>query len=122
VTYVWVFLGGLVAGPILFFGVLALIGRRGMRSESLGPDVSQARGEAEEQLPDGWRIVEADHENFSAGDHSVSVWGAFAEGPGGEMKVAVALTQAEAYRQLASALRGDLDVSDGWAPPLTRVE
>jgi hypothetical protein len=121
-TYVWVFLAGVIAGPILIFGLLALIGRRGMRSESLGPAVSQARTEAEQELPSGWKIVEADHENFSAGDQSLSVWGAFAEGPGGEVAVGVALTQAEAYRQLARRLRGDLDVSDGWAPPLNGGE
>jgi hypothetical protein len=122
VTYVWVFLAGLVAGPFLFFGMLALIGRRGMRAESLGPAVSQARSEVEQELPSGWRIVECDRERFSAGDHSMDVWGAFAEGPGGEVAVAVALTQAEAYRQLARRLRGDLDVSDGWAPPLPAVD
>jgi hypothetical protein len=122
VTYFWVFLAGVIAGPILIFGALALIGRRGMRSESLGPAVSQARTEAEQELPDGWKIAEADHENFSAGDHSLSVWGAFAEGPGGEVAVAVGLTQEKAYRQLARRLRGDLDVSEGWAPPLTGVE
>ena len=81
-----------------------------------------ARGEAEQALPAAWKIVEADYENFSAGDHSMDVWGAFAEGPAGEVAVAVAVTQAEAYRQLARVLRGDLDVNDGWAPPVTAVE
>jgi hypothetical protein len=121
VTYVWVFLAGVIVGPILFFGALALIGRAG-RSQAVGPDVSRARSEAEQELPDGWRIVEADRENFSAGDHSMDVWGAFAEGPGGEVTVAVAASEAEAYRQLAGRLRGELEESDGWAPPLTGVE
>jgi hypothetical protein len=115
-TYVWVFLAGVVAGPILVFAALALLARAGRRSESAGPDVSRARSEAEQELPAGWKIVEADRESFSAGDHSLDVWGAFVEGPGGEVKVAVALTEAEAYRQLAAVLRGTLDVSDGWAP------
>jgi hypothetical protein len=118
----WFFVLGFVAGPVALFGLLALIGRRGARTEARSPDVATAREEAEQELPSGWKVVEADYENFSAGDHSLGVWGAFAEGPGGEVKVAVAVTQAEAYRQLARVLRGDLDVSDGWAPPLTAVE
>jgi hypothetical protein len=76
----------------------------------------RARGARPSRLPEGWKIVEADREGFSAGDHSLDVWGTFVEGPGGEVKVAVALTEAEAYRQLAAVLRGTLDVSDGWAP------
>jgi hypothetical protein len=122
VTEVWFFLLGLVAGPVLVFALLAFLGRRGSRAEARAPDVSLARGEAEEELPEGWKIVEADFENFSAGDHSMDVWGAFAEGPGGELAVAVAGTQAEAYRQLARRLRGDLEVSEGWAPPIAGGE
>jgi hypothetical protein len=122
VNAVWFFLLGLVAGPVVVFALLAVVGRSGARSEARSPDVALARNEAEQALPPGWKIVEADFENFSAGDHSLDVWGAFAEGPGGELAVAVALTQADAYRQLARRLRGDLDVNEGWAPPLTAVE
>jgi hypothetical protein len=118
----WFFILGFVAGPVALFGLLALVGRRGARSEARSPEVEMARGEAEQALPAAWKIVEADYENFSAGDHSMDVWGAFAEGPAGEVAVAVAVTQAEAYRQLARVLRGDLDVNDGWAPPVTAVE
>ena len=49
-------------------------------------------------------------------------WAALAEGPAGEQIVAVATGAAEAYRQLARRLRGELDEQDGWAPPAAAIE
>ena len=77
----WFFVLGLVAGPILIFGLLALLGRRGKTIEARDADVALGRSEVEQELPAGWKIVEADFESFSAGDRELDVWGAFAEGP-----------------------------------------
>jgi hypothetical protein len=39
--------------------------------------------QAEEALPEGWKIVDADFENFSAGDHWLDVWVPSPRGPEG---------------------------------------
>ena len=81
-----------------------------------------AREEAQAALPEGWRLGETDREHYMTGDHAFNSWAAFAAGPGGEVAAAVALTEAESLRQLARRLRGELEVTDGWSPPLSSVE
>jgi hypothetical protein len=66
-----------------------------------------------------WRLQPSTRQ---IGEHGFNSWAAFAAGPSGEVVAAVALTEAESLRQLARRLRGELDVSDGWSPPLTGVE
>jgi hypothetical protein len=85
-------------------------------------DLDLARAEAESALPEGWRLDDSDREHYQTGEHGFNSWAAFAAGPGGEVVAAVALTEAESWRQLARRLRGDLEVTEGWAPPLTDVE
>jgi hypothetical protein len=81
-----------------------------------------AREEAQGALPDGWQLGETDREHYTTGEHGFNSWAAFAAGPGGEVAAAVALTEAESLRQLARRLRGELEVTDGWSPPLAGVE
>jgi hypothetical protein len=88
-------------------------------------EVEQARAQAESALPAGWRLRGTDREGFQWFDEPtriVRAWAALAEGPNGERAAAVALTEAEAYRQLARRLRGELEVTLGWAPPDEGVE
>jgi hypothetical protein len=85
-------------------------------------ELELAREEAQGALPEGWRLGDTDREHYQTGEHGFNSWAAFAAGPGGEVAAAVALTEADALRQLARRLRGELEVSDGWAPPLTGVE
>ena len=86
--------------------------------EERDPELEAARADAEAALPDGWQLVGTDRESFSWLEPNVTVHGALASGPGSQHAVALALTEAEAYRQLARRLRDELEVSDGWAPPL----
>ena len=53
---------------------------------------------------------------------ALDVWAAAAEGPNGELEVAVACDKAGVYVSLARRLRGDVETSDGWAPPAHYIE
>jgi hypothetical protein len=85
-------------------------------------ELELAREEAQAALPEGWRLGDTDREHYMADEHGFNSWAAFATGPDGEVAAAVALTEAESLRQLARRLRGELEVTDGWSPPLTGVE
>jgi hypothetical protein len=88
-------------------------------------EVKLARQEAEDSLPEGWTLRGTDREGFQWFDEPevlVRAWAALAEGPAEERMVAVAATEAEAYRQLARRLRGELEEQDGWAPPSAAIE
>jgi hypothetical protein len=90
------------------------------------PDLVVARADAEAALPDGWSLAEEDREGFLlVGPHTqiaLDVWAAAAEGPNGELELAVACDKSGAYVALARRLRGDLETADGWAPPVQYVE
>ena len=90
------------------------------------PDLVAARADAEGALPEGWKLAEEDREGFLLSGPetqiSLDVWAAAAEGPNGELELAVACDKPGAYIALASRLRGDLETSVGWAPPLGNVE
>ena len=89
------------------------------------PDLAAARAEAESVLPVGWKLAEEDREGFLLlGETQIAldVWAAAAEGPGGALELAVACDKAGAFRALASRLRGELETSEAWCPPLDRVE
>ena len=47
---------------------------------------------------------------------------AAAEGPNGELELAVACDKAGAYTALARRLRGDLETTEAWSPPTQYVE
>ena len=84
-----------------------------------------AREEAEAALPPGWKLRGTDREGFKWFDEPYRIlraWAALAESESGEQAIAVATSEAEAYRHLARRLRGDLDEAPGWAPPTGSVE
>jgi hypothetical protein len=98
------------------------------RSESdfLGPygddaEVEQALDELTDALPDGWRLYDVDRERFRVPGGKVEAFGVSAVGPGGTAAVVLAVGEANAYRQLARRLRGELEVAEAWAPPLSGV-
>jgi hypothetical protein len=90
------------------------------------PNLVAARADAEGALPEGWKLAEEDREGFLLpGPHTqiaLDVWAAAAEGPNGELELAVACDKAGAYIALARRLRGDLEETDGWAPPVQHIE
>jgi hypothetical protein len=89
------------------------------------PNLVAARADAESALAEGWKLAEEDREGFLlAGPQtqiSLDVWAAAAEGPNGELELAVACDKAGAYIALARRLRGDLEETDGWAPPVQSI-
>jgi hypothetical protein len=90
------------------------------------PNLVAARADAEGALPEGWRLAEEDRERFllpgPQTQISLDVWAAAAEGPNGELELAVACDKSGAYTALARRLRGDLETTDEWAPPTQYVE
>ena len=89
------------------------------------PNLVAARADAESALPEGWKIAEEDREGFllvGTTTIALDVWAAAAEGPNGELELAVACDKASAYIALGRRLRGDLETTDGWAPPLQYVD
>ena len=99
------------------------MGLFGRKSED--PDVAHAKEEAAAALPAGWQLVEEDREGFllvGTTTIGLDVWAAAAEGPGGELELAVACTKAGAFRALGRRLRGDLPTAEAWAPPPQFVE
>ena len=82
------------------------------------PEVTQALDELAQALPEGWKLYDVDRERFSLPDRKVETYGVSAVGPGGQAALVLAVEEANAYRQLARRLRGELEVADAWAPPL----
>jgi hypothetical protein len=90
------------------------------------PDLVAARADAEGALSEGWKLAEEDREGFllvgPQTQITLDVWAAAAEGPDGELELAVACDRAGAYIALARRLRGDLETTDGWVPPAEYIE
>jgi hypothetical protein len=90
------------------------------------PNLAAARTDAEGALAEGWKLSEEDREGFLLSGPrtqiALDVWAAAAEGPNGELELAVACDKAGAYLALARRLRGDLEETDAWAPPLRYIE
>lgn len=90
------------------------------------PNLVAARADAEGTLPHGWKLAEEDREGFllpgPQTQISLDVWAAAAEGPNGELELAVACDKAGAYTALARRLRGDLETTEAWSPPTQYVE
>ena len=82
------------------------------------PEVREAVREANAALPPGWVLYETDREKYSVGGAKVAAWAVSAVGLSGEAAMAMGIGEANAIRQLARVLRGDLAVSDAWAPIL----
>ena len=91
--------------------------------EYLGPygddaETKQALEDLLAALPEGWQLYEADQERFRLPGRKVETFGVSAVGPGGHAAFVLAVGEANAYRQLVRRLRGELEVTDAWAPPL----
>jgi hypothetical protein len=88
------------------------------RSFRVEPYAEAALSEVKRALPAGWVVYDADRERFRAGNQSVLVYAASAAGPAGESVLALGVGQDGAFIQLARALRGEIEPSEGWAVPL----
>ena len=82
------------------------------------PEVRQALDELNRALPEGWQLYEADLERFRLPGRKLETYGVSAVGPGGEAVLVLGVGEAGAYRQLTRKLRGELEITDAWAPPL----
>ena len=87
-----------------------------MGSEESG--VPAARTEAYRALAPEWQLQKADDDGWNVPGGWIRTWAASAIGPGREVQMAIALGHAEAYRALARRLRGELPVTEAWAPPV----
>lgn len=102
---------------------MGLFDRRGKDDDD--PSLVAACADAEAALPEGWKLAEADREGFllvGSTTIALDVWAAAAEGPNGELELAIACDKPGAYVALARRLRGDLQTTDAWAPPPQYVE
>ena len=82
------------------------------------PDADAALAELEAGLPSGWTLFRIDRERYMLLGSQLETFGVAASSTGGDAALAVALTEADAYRQLLRHLRGELEISDGWVPPI----
>lgn len=95
------------------------------RRDDDDPSLVAAKADAEGALPAGWTLAEEDREGFHLMGKSgiaLDVWATAAEGPNGELELAVGCDRAGAYTALALRLRGDLDQTEAWSPPLHHVK
>ncbi|MGH8970444.1 MAG: hypothetical protein ACRDV1_10900 [Actinomycetes bacterium] len=82
-------------------------------------EVDHAKVAAQAALPPGWRLERADLERFRLPTGSVETWAMSASGPGDDdVRLAVGIGQAGGYRALEALLRGAIEPTDMWAPPL----
>jgi hypothetical protein len=94
------------------------------RGEFLGPynendeQVVAALRDLQQALPDGWQLYELDRERFRVGGRKLETFAVSAVGAGGDGALVLAVGEASAYRHLERRLRGELEVTDAWAPPL----
>ena len=77
-----------------------------------------ALSELETGLPSGWSLFSIDRERYMLRGAQLETFGVVASSSTGEAAMAIALTEADAYRQLLRRFRGELEISDGWVPPL----
>ncbi len=74
--------------------------------------------ELEAGLPSGWNLFSIDRERYMLRGAQLETFGVAASSSTGEAAMAVALTEADAYCQLLRRFRGELEMSEGWVPPL----
>ena len=84
-------------------------------------ELQAARAEALAELPDGWELTNADRERFGAGTDAVVAYGAVATAPDGGAVLGLALSEPEALRAAAAAARGEVPLTDAWAPPVADI-
>ena len=85
-------------------------------------EVEQAFAELTAALPDGWQPYDVDRERFRLPGRKLETYAVSAVGPGGEAALVLAVGEANAYRQLTRRLRGELTVTEAWAPPIPPPE
>jgi hypothetical protein len=86
------------------------------------PDVEAARAEAEAALPSGWEIYRSDREKLRVPGGRVVTYAISASGPSDETALVVAVGEANAFRQFAKLMRGELTAAEGWSVPLTTID
>ena len=82
------------------------------------PDADAALAELEAGLPSGWTLFYIDRERYMLRGGQLETFGVSASSTGGEAALAIASSEADAYRHLLRHLRGELEISEGWAPPI----
>jgi hypothetical protein len=93
--------------------------RRRVGEEASAVELEAATREASEALPAGWKLLDfADREIYTVPGAKIVTYSVAAHGPNGEVEMVIAVGEANAYRQLARRLRGELEMAEGWAPPL----
>jgi hypothetical protein len=81
-------------------------------------EIEVAEREAAAALPDGWELDSPDGERFRLPGAPLQTYALAAGEPGEEAVLVVAVGKANAYRQLARRLRGELESAEAWAPPV----
>ena len=92
------------------------------REQEPDPDLVAAQAEAEGALASGWEIYRSDSERFRVPSGRVMTYGICAVGPADETALVIAVGEANAYRQFARFMRGELSVAEGWSVPLTTID
>jgi hypothetical protein len=103
--------------------ILWIVWRSRLRSRTPEAQLEQserqaARAEALADLPDGWELGHGDRERFGAGSDGVAVYGAVATGPEGAGVLGLGLSEPDALRAAVRGVRGEVPLSDAWAPPV----
>ncbi len=80
------------------------------------PDARTALAELQAGLPEGWALFAIDRERYLLRGSQLETFGVAAHNSFGDAALAIALTEADAYRQLLRRVRGELEVSEGWVP------
>ena len=82
------------------------------------PDVVAAQAELDAALPAGWELYDNDRERYFFPGGYLKTYAVAAGGPSGEAALVMGLGEAGGYRQLSRRLRGELEITDSWAPPM----
>jgi hypothetical protein len=81
-------------------------------------EMSDPEREARSALPAGWTLELPDRERFRLPGREVETYAVGAWGPGGDAFVVMGLEEDGAYRQVVRRMRGELEETEGWAPPI----
>ena len=113
-------IGIVVVGLVILWVVWRARRRaRSPEAQQAAAEREAARAEATAGLPDGWSVSRPDRERYGAGRDGIDAYAVVAEAAGGERLVGVALTEAGAYRTAVAAVRGEIEETDAWSPPVS---
>lgn len=82
-------------------------------------ELTAAKQDALAALPEGWVLSHPDRERFGSGTDGVAVCGVVTTGPDGQGVLGLALSKPAALRTAAAAVRGEMPLTDAWAPPVS---